>query len=98
MPWMGEFQVDMEVDDIPTKDMDVGEPSAPQEEPILFVPTDFSLLQGQIDRMPIEMREMRAQQTVMVDTQTAMMNAQTEMMTMLQELLGRHPPPTDVAP
>jgi hypothetical protein len=44
MPQMGERQVDMEVEDIPTVEMDEGEPLAPREELVLSIPTDFSLL------------------------------------------------------
>jgi len=95
MPRMVEHQVDKEVDDTPTEEMDVGEQAAPREETVMFVTTNFASLQGQMDRMAIELREMRAQQKIMVDTQTAMMNAQTETMTMMRELLGRHPPPAD---
>jgi hypothetical protein len=95
MPLMGERQVDMEVDDAPAEEMDVGEQAVPREEPVSFVTTNFSSLQGQMDRMVIEIREMWAQQRIMVYTQTTMMNGQTEMMTMMRELLGRHPPLAD---
>jgi hypothetical protein len=80
----------MEVDDIQEEEMDVGEPSAPQEEPLPSTPTDFSVLQGQLDRMAIEMKEI-------TETQAAILGRQSNMEDMLREILGHLPPPPDAA-
>jgi len=90
LPRMGERQVDMEVDDIPAEEMDVGEPSTPREEPVLSAPTNFSVLQGQPDRMAIKMKEMR-------ETQAAILGRQSNMEDMLREILGCLPPLPDIA-
>jgi hypothetical protein len=90
LPRMGERQVDMEVDDIPAEEMDVGEPSTPREEPVLSAPTNFSVLQGQPDRMAIKMKEM-------METQAAILGRQSNMEDMLREILGCLPPLPDIA-
>jgi hypothetical protein len=81
----------MEVEEIPAAEMDEGAPSTRREEPISSALTDFALLQGQLDRVERDMKEVRERQTAMMDTQT-------EMMVMLQELSGHQPPPADLAP
>jgi hypothetical protein len=68
MPQLGEPQVDMEVDDgAPAAETHEGEQFAPRQTSIQSIPTDFSLLQGQLD---IIAREMRDTRTEMRETRT----------------------------
>jgi hypothetical protein len=67
IPQLGEPQVEIEIDDIPADEIHKGEPSAPREAPIPSTPIDFSVLHGQMDRMALEMREMRATQAEILD-------------------------------
>jgi len=64
---MSKRQVKMDIDDAPAAKMHEGEPSAPREAPIPSTPIDFSVLHGQMDRMALEMREMRATQAEILD-------------------------------
>jgi hypothetical protein len=94
MPQLGEPQVDMEIDDgAPVDEAPVDEapetgPSAPRQTSVPSTPTDFSLLQGQLDIIAREMRETRAE----------ILARQSAMEDMMREILGRLPPPPDAAP
>jgi len=91
MPQVSERQVEMDIDDVLAAEMHEGEPSAPREALVPPIPTDFSALQGQMNRMALEMREMRT-------TQIEILDRQTTMETMMREILGLLPPPSDAAP
>jgi hypothetical protein len=84
VPRIVEPHEDMDVENAPTAAMDEGEPSAPRWALVPPAPTDFALLQGQLDIVGRDTRGMR--------------DTQTEMMVMLRELLGRQPPPADIDP
>jgi hypothetical protein len=89
MPQLGEPQVDMEIDDgAPVDEAPETEPSAPRQTSVPSTPTDFSLLQSQLDVLAVEMR----------DTRTEILARQSAMEDMLRQILGRLPPPPDAAP
>jgi len=85
---MGERQVDMEIDDVPAAKMHEGEPSTPRQASVSSTPTDFVLLQGQLDNLAREVR----------DTRTEILAWKKAMEDLLREILGRLPPPLDAAP
>jgi hypothetical protein len=86
IPQLGEPQVEMEIHDAPADEIHEGKPSAPKEVLVPSTPTDFLVLQGQMDQMDLEMREMRA-------TQIEILARQTAMETMMRECFSRFPPP-----
>lgn len=67
MPQMGEPPVDMDVDAAPAAEAHEDEPFAPRQASVQSTPTDFSLLQGQLDILAREMRDTRIE---MRDTHT----------------------------
>lgn len=89
MPQMGERQVDMQIDDAPAIEIHEDDPSTPREAPAPPILTYFSILQGHMDRMALEMREMRT-------TQNEILARQTAMGTMMREYFSRFPPPDAV--
>jgi hypothetical protein len=96
MPQLGEPQVAMEVDDgAPAAEQYESEQSAPRQASVQSTPTDFSLLQGQLDTLAREMRDTR---TEMRDTRAEILARQSAMEDMLRQILGRLPRPPDAAP
>jgi hypothetical protein len=96
IPQLGEPQVAMEVDDgAPAAEQHEDEQSAPRQASFQSTPTDFSLLQGQLDTL---VREMRDTCTEMRDTRAEILARQSAMEDMLCQILGCLPPPPDAAP
>jgi hypothetical protein len=73
---MGEPQVDMEIDDACAAETHEGEQSAPRQASVQSTPTDFSLLQGQLDSLAREMRDTRID---MRDTRAEILARQSAM-------------------
>jgi hypothetical protein len=57
MPQLGEPQVDIEVDDARADETHKGEQSAPRQASVQSTPTDFSLLQRQLDILAREIHD-----------------------------------------